>query len=79
MAVPTVDRRERALSAALGEYPHAMKDLPVGDVLCSYEDGTQWIAERKTTRDLAQSIRTGCAAPRVRARANNNSKRGAPR
>ncbi len=49
MAVPIVDRRERALSAALGEYPHVMKDLPIGDVLCSYEDGTQWIAERKET------------------------------
>ena len=71
-----VDRRERALSAALGEYPHVMKDLPIGDVLCSYEDGTQWIAERKTTRDLAQSIRTGHPAPRARTRANN-SKRGA--
>ena len=65
MAVPTLDRRERLLSAALGEYPHEVKDLPVGDVLCRYDDGTQWIAERKTARDLAQSIRTGLPLPSI--------------
>ena len=66
MAVPTLDRRERALSAALGgEYPHAMADLPVGDILCEYDDGTVWIAERKTARDLAQSVRTGSRARRM--------------
>ncbi len=47
MAIPTLDRRERALSAALGDYPHTMADLPVGDVTVCYEDGTRWVAERK--------------------------------
>ena len=65
MAVPTLDRRERALSAALGEYPHAMADLPVGDILCEYDDGAVWVAERKTARDLAQSVRTGSRARRA--------------
>ena len=51
--MPTLDRRERALSAALGEYPHAMADLPVGDILCEYDDGAVWVAcgtsDRPTT------------------------------
>ena len=57
--VTILDLRERLLSAALGEYPHTMANLPVGDILTRYDDGTQWIAERKTAKDLAQSIRTG--------------------
>ncbi len=52
----TVDRRERALSTAL-DVPHQMADLPVGDVHCRYDDGTEWVLERKTVRDLASSIR----------------------
>jgi ERCC4-type nuclease len=37
--------------------PHQMADLPVGDVHCRYDDGTEWVLERKTVRDLASSIR----------------------
>jgi len=61
MAVLTLDRRERALSAALGEFPHQMADLPVGDVTCCCTDGL-WVAERKTVADLAHSVRSGSRA-----------------
>ena len=55
-----LDRREKALGAALeGSIQFQMKELPLGDVLCNYPDGTSWIAERKTVHDLASSIRTG--------------------
>ena len=57
----TLDRRERLLSQALDGFPHELKDMAVGDALCRYEDGTEWIAERKTVHDLGQSIRTGRA------------------
>ena len=63
----TVDRRERALSAALG-LPHAMVDLPVGDVVCRYEGGAEWVLERKTVRDLADSIRSPLSGDCIRAR-----------
>ena len=33
-----VDRRERALSNALEDVPHTLKDLPAGDVVCEYEE-----------------------------------------
>ena len=54
----TLDRRETALSDALShaEVVHSVKQLPVGDVLCEYEAGLSWIAERKTFRDLGVSI-----------------------
>ena len=55
-----LDRRETSLSRALADQPHEVTTLPVGDVLCAYEDGrSSWIAERKTARDLAASIRDG--------------------
>ncbi len=50
----TLDRREAALSEALRPLrEHFLQDLPVGDVHCKYDDGTEWILERKTARDLA--------------------------
>ena len=56
----TLDRRESALSEALRSLrEHYLKDLPVGDVHCRYDDGTEWVLERKTARDLANSIRRG--------------------
>ena len=56
----TIDRRERALSHALGEIPHNIQELPVGDVTCHYEaHGDNWVAERKTAADLAASIADG--------------------
>lgn len=55
----SIDRREVRLSNALGEFPHALVTLPVGDILCEYQDGrSSWIAERKTARDLASSIKS---------------------
>ena len=55
-----VDRRERALSNALEDVAHILKDLPVGDVLCQYTDGrASWVAERKRATDLAASIASG--------------------
>ena len=55
-----VDWRERALSNALEDVPHTLKDLPVGDVLCQYTDGrASWVAERKKASDLAASIASG--------------------
>ena len=52
----SVDHRERALSLALGVTEHAVMALPVGDVVCRYDDGGGWIAERKTACDLARSV-----------------------
>ena len=50
----SLDRREIRLSHALGEFPHVLVDLPVGDVLCEYSDGrVSWVGERKTALDLA--------------------------
>jgi hypothetical protein len=56
----SLDRREVRLSHALGEFPHVLVEMPVGDVLCEYTDGREsWVAERKTAVDLAHSIKTG--------------------
>jgi len=56
-----LDRREMALSSALTrlEVAHAMQALPVGDILCEYEDGAPWVAERKQASDLANSLSSG--------------------
>ena len=56
----TLDRRETYLSNALLDMPHVIADLPVGDILCEYNDGrVPWVAERKTAHDLASSIKSG--------------------
>ena len=54
----TLDYREKALSEVMG-VQHDIQNLPVGDVRCIYDDGFQWILERKSARDFANSIRTG--------------------
>ena len=56
-----VDRRERALSNALEDVPHTLKELPVGDVVVEYEDKEKraWVAERKRNVDLAASLASG--------------------
>jgi ERCC4-type nuclease len=36
-----------------------VKSLTIGDVTCSYEDGSAWVAERKTADDIAKSIIDG--------------------
>ena len=57
----TIDAREGGLIDVLSRYaiPHAVSTLPVGDILCEYEDKTAWIAERKRADDLANSIKNG--------------------
>ena len=55
-----MDHRERLLIHALGEFPHTVCDLALGDVMCEYESGSPgWLAERKTVHDLARSIQSG--------------------
>ena len=53
-----VDYRERRLAEVL-EVPHLVRKLAVGDILCDYCVGNQWIAERKTATDLATSLISG--------------------
>ena len=53
-----VDYRERRLAEVL-EVPHLVRNLAVGDILCDYCAGSQWIAERKTATDLAASPSEG--------------------
>ena len=53
-----VDYRERRLAEVL-DVPHLVRNLAVGDILCDYCAGNQWIAERKTATDLAASIISG--------------------
>ena len=55
----TVDHRERFLIEALAAFPHVVKTLPVGDLVCEYGQGHAWIAERKRADDLAKSIQSG--------------------
>ena len=56
----TVDARERALIEVLAkrEVDHTVATLPLGDICYSSDCGT-WLAERKRTDDLAQSIKSG--------------------
>ena len=54
-----VDKRERHLLALFGDGGVQTETLDLGDVLCKYPDGSCWIAERKTTQDLAHSIKDG--------------------
>ena len=53
-----VDYRERRLASLL-DVPHHVRNLSVGDLFCDYGSGNQWLAERKTASDLAQSITSG--------------------
>ena len=54
-----VDKRERHLLALFGDGGVQTETLELGDVLCKYTDGSCWVAERKTTQDLANSIKDG--------------------
>ena len=54
-----VDKRERHLLALFGDGGVQAETLDLGDVLCKYPDGSCWVAERKTTQDLAHSIKDG--------------------
>ena len=55
MARLVLDARERQLIKLFGSDVE-VKTLDVGDIICEYEDGNSWIAERKTADDLARSI-----------------------
>ena len=57
----SVDTRERLLIEVLNRYGtiHTVKTLTVGDIICEYDDGSSWIAERKRADDLANGIKTG--------------------
>ena len=55
-----VDHREKHLCAAMEAIiQFERKNLPLGDIMCTYDDGSTWICERKTAADLATSIKTG--------------------
>ena len=54
-----VDRRERQLVRQLGADAIDVQTLDFGDVLCAYPDGAGWVAERKTSQDLAASLIDG--------------------
>ena len=47
-----VDKRERHLLALFGDGEVQAETLQLGDVLCKYQDGSCWVAERKSTKTL---------------------------
>ena len=57
----TIDSRERGLISIFrgAGVPHQVETLPVGDVLCQYDSGHVWIAERKRADDFAASLQDG--------------------
>ena len=54
-----IDFRERELIKHLHSLSPHVAALPVGDVVCRYDDGRAWAAERKTANELAKSIIDG--------------------
>ena len=54
-----IDVREKGLIQLLKCLKPTVASLPVGDIICSYEDNTEWVMERKTADDLAASIIDG--------------------
>ena len=54
-----IDKHERALIKLFQPDQIEVQTLDVGDVFCEYDDGANWIAERKTAEDLAASIKDG--------------------
>ena len=61
MARVIVDSRERTLLKIIRSRSDGfeIKALPLGDVEVEYENGRGWLCERKTSADLAASIRDG--------------------
>ena len=47
-----IDARERKLIKQFAADQVVVETLDVGDILCKYEDGSGWIAERKTAGNL---------------------------
>ena len=54
-----LDTCERKLIKLFTKGSIDVRTLDVGDVLCEYDDGSGWVAERKTVDDLAISIQDG--------------------
>ena len=54
-----IDKRERALIKLFQPDQIEVQTLDVGDILCEYDEGANWITERKTAEDLAASIKDG--------------------
>lgn len=54
-----VNKRERNLLALFGDGGVQGESLELGNVLCRYQDGSCWVADRKSTQDLANSIKDG--------------------
>ena len=54
-----IDFREKGLINLLRWLKPTIASLAVGDIVCSYEDNTEWVMERKTAEDLAHSIIDG--------------------
>ena len=54
-----IDFREKGLIHLLKCLKPTVASLAVGDIMCSYEDNTEWVMERKTADDLATSIIDG--------------------
>ena len=59
MPLLVIDKRERALIKLFQPDQIEVQTLDVGDVFCQYENGANWIAERKTAEDLAASLKDG--------------------
>ena len=51
-----IDHREKRLINFLQCLRPRVASLPVADVVCTYENGQSWAAERKTADELAKSI-----------------------
>ena len=61
-ATVTIDSRERSLIQTFheqGASGQIVRSLPLGDVQCTYADGTGWLLERKTACDFEASMRDG--------------------
>ena len=54
-----IDFREKGLIQLLTCLKPTVASLAVGDIICSYEDDTEWVMERKTADDLSTSIIDG--------------------
>ena len=55
----SIDYREKDLINLLECLKPTVASLAVGDITCSYEGNSAWVAERKTADDLARSIIDG--------------------
>ena len=54
-----LDARQRKLIKLFGDGEINLETLEVGDALCTYEDGSGWVAERKAAKYSANSTKDG--------------------